>query len=63
MTLPHPALLLFPAEDAVQKTIDLRGYERNAPRMEIERVPDATHFIVDERPELVLDRARALFAP
>lgn len=63
MTLPHPALLLFPAEDAVQKTIDLRGYEHNAPRMGIERVPDATHFIVDERPELVLDRARALFAP
>jgi pimeloyl-ACP methyl ester carboxylesterase len=63
MRLPHRALLLFPAEDAVQKSIPLGGYERNAPRMEVEVVPFASHFIVDERPQLVLDRAQALFDP
>jgi pimeloyl-ACP methyl ester carboxylesterase len=62
MTLPHRSLLLFPAEDAVQRTIDLAGYERNAPELEIEIVPGASHFIVDERPELVLERAKALFS-
>ena len=62
LTLPHRTLLLFPAEDSVQKSIPLRGYERNAPNMEVEVVPGASHFIVDERPELVLERARELFA-
>jgi pimeloyl-ACP methyl ester carboxylesterase len=61
LRLEQPTLLLFPAEDSVQKTIKLDGYERNAPRMEIEVVPGATHFIVDERPELVLERATELF--
>jgi pimeloyl-ACP methyl ester carboxylesterase len=62
MRMEHRALLLFPGEDAVQKTIPLHGYERNAPNLEIEVVPDTGHFIVDERPELVLARARAFFA-
>ena len=59
MRLGRPALLLFPAEDAVQKRIPLGGYERNAPEMEIEVVPGATHFIVEEKPDLVLERTRA----
>ena len=62
MRLETPTLMLFPAEDAVQKSINLDGYEDNAPNMAIEVVPGAGHFIVDERPELVLDRARAFFA-
>jgi pimeloyl-ACP methyl ester carboxylesterase len=62
MRMDHPALLLFPADDAVQKRIPLGGYERNAPNMRVEVVPDTSHFIVDERPQLVLERARALFA-
>jgi pimeloyl-ACP methyl ester carboxylesterase len=63
MRLDCPALLLFPAEDAVQKHFNLDGYEENAPNMEVEVVPGARHFIVEEQPELVLDRARALFGP
>ena len=59
MRLETPALLLFPAEDAVQRRIPLGGYERNAPEMEIEVVPGATHFIVEERPDLVLERTGA----
>jgi pimeloyl-ACP methyl ester carboxylesterase len=62
MRLEHPTLLLFPAEDAVQKRIPLGGYERNAPEMEIEVVPGTTHFIVEEKPDLVLERTRAFLA-
>jgi pimeloyl-ACP methyl ester carboxylesterase len=62
MRMETPALLLFPADDAVQKRISLGGYERNAPNMAVEVVPDTSHFIVDERPELVLERARSFFA-
>jgi pimeloyl-ACP methyl ester carboxylesterase len=61
MRMETPTLLLFPKDDAVQKRIPLGGYEDNAPNMEIEVVPDTSHFIVDERTELVLDRARAFF--
>lgn len=61
LRLQCEARLLFPAEDAVQKHFKLDGYERNAPRMRVEVVAGATHFIVEERPELVLARARELF--
>ena len=62
MRMETPTLLLFPAEDAVQKRIPLGGYEKNAPNLKIEVVPDTSHFIIEERPELVLDRARSFFA-
>jgi pimeloyl-ACP methyl ester carboxylesterase len=29
--------------------------------MRLERVPDSGHFLVDEKPELVVERARELF--
>jgi pimeloyl-ACP methyl ester carboxylesterase len=51
-----PARLLFGARDvAVTKAL-----VEDFPDLEL--VPDAGHFIVDERPELVAERARALFA-
>jgi pimeloyl-ACP methyl ester carboxylesterase len=62
LRMGHRALLLFPAEDAVQRMISLNGYHSNAPNLKIEVVPGASHFIVEERPELVLERARELFA-
>ncbi|MCE3267272.1 MAG: putative hydrolase or acyltransferase of alpha/beta superfamily [Solirubrobacterales bacterium] len=62
MRLGCAARLVFPAEDAVQKAIELGGYEDNAPEMEIEVVPGAGHFIVEERPDLVRERALALVA-
>ena len=35
------------------------GYEGHAERLEVELVPDAGHFLVDEKPQLVADRALA----
>jgi pimeloyl-ACP methyl ester carboxylesterase len=54
--------LLFGIEDLVLRPELLDGYERHAEEMEVELVPDCGHFIADERPELVTERARHFFA-
>jgi pimeloyl-ACP methyl ester carboxylesterase len=48
--------------DPIVRGADLRGHERNAPRMEVEWVPGARHFLPEERPELIADRVRDLLA-
>ena len=40
----------------------LPGYEEHADDMRIEFVENCGHFIVDERPELVAERALEFFA-
>ena len=55
-------LMLFGVEDHVQEARLMSGFEANAPNMRLELVPGAGHFIVDERPTLVLERARRLFS-
>jgi pimeloyl-ACP methyl ester carboxylesterase len=62
LTMEAPSLLLFGSSDHVQDERLLPGFERNAPSMRLELVPGCGHFIVDEKPELVLERARELFA-
>jgi pimeloyl-ACP methyl ester carboxylesterase len=57
--LTVPTLLVFGTEDMAIRPSQLRGYERHADDMRVELVPGCGHFIVDERPELVADRARA----
>jgi pimeloyl-ACP methyl ester carboxylesterase len=56
-----PVKLLFPRGDGMQTPGQLAGLERHVPRAEVE-VVDGTHWLPDERPELVADRARAWFA-
>ena len=56
-----PGLMLFGTEDHVQDERLMPGFEPYAPNMRLELVPGVGHFIVDERPELVLERARELF--
>ena len=59
--LTVPARLLFGARDfAISKSL-LRGHEEHADDLEIELVADSGHFLVDEKPELVADRALAFF--
>ena len=52
--------LLFPRGDAAQHVAQLGGLERHAPQADVE-VVDGGHFLVDEQPGLVADRARAWF--
>jgi len=59
--LTVPTRLLFGVDDAVLRPELLRGYERHADDMEVELVRGCGHFIADERPQLVAERARAFF--
>jgi pimeloyl-ACP methyl ester carboxylesterase len=59
--LTVPTSMLFGTDDAAIHTDLLTGYEGHADEMEIELVPGCGHFIADERPDLVAERARTLF--
>lgn len=56
--LSTPTLLLFGERENIQSPDLLPGFERNAPRMRIELLPGCAHFVVEERPQIVLDRCR-----
>ncbi len=60
--LEVPTLLLFGADDFALRPELLDGYERHADEMRVELVPDCGHFIAEERPELVAERAREFLA-
>jgi pimeloyl-ACP methyl ester carboxylesterase len=60
--LVTPTLVVYGTGDKVVRPVHLAGYERFADDMSVEFVPDCGHFIADERPELVLDRALSFFA-
>jgi pimeloyl-ACP methyl ester carboxylesterase len=56
--LLRPTLLLFGARDASLSTKLLPGYEAYADEMRVDLVADSGHFIVDEKPELVIASVR-----
>jgi pimeloyl-ACP methyl ester carboxylesterase len=60
--LTVPTRMLFGSGDVVLRPELLAGYERHAEDMEVELVADSGHFIADEKPQLVAERARAFFA-
>ena len=60
--LTVPTRLLFGTGDQALNHNILAGSERQADDMRIEKVEDCGHFIVDERPELVAERAGEFFA-
>jgi pimeloyl-ACP methyl ester carboxylesterase len=60
--LHAPTRLLFGVKDRyISPLLVESGYEDHADEMTVELVPDSGHFIVDERPELVAQRAIELF--
>jgi pimeloyl-ACP methyl ester carboxylesterase len=60
--LTVPTKLLFGTGDQALNHNILAGSEHHAEDMTIEKVEDCGHFIVDERPDLVAERAREFFA-
>lgn len=59
MRLSPPTRLLFGAQDfAISKSL-LRGHEGHADDFQIELVQDSGHFLPEEKPELVAERALA----
>jgi pimeloyl-ACP methyl ester carboxylesterase len=61
--LAVPTRMLFGTDDRALRPSLLAGYEKHADDMKVELVPGCGHFIADERPDLVADRARAFFRP
>jgi len=61
MRLRTPTLLLFGTRDFAIKEETLEGYEEHADDMRVEKVPGVGHFIADERPDLITQRALELF--
>jgi pimeloyl-ACP methyl ester carboxylesterase len=60
--LTVPTRMLFGTDDAALRPEILAGYERHADDMQVELVPGCGHFIADEMPDLVAERAREFFA-
>jgi pimeloyl-ACP methyl ester carboxylesterase len=60
--LTVPTRILFGTDDLALRPSLLSGYEKHADDMEVEFVPHCGHFIGDERPDLVAERARSFFA-
>jgi len=61
--LSVPTRLLFGTGDAALRHEILAGYERHSDDMGVEKVENCGHFIADEMPELVAERAREFFKP
>jgi pimeloyl-ACP methyl ester carboxylesterase len=59
--LAVPTRLLFGERDAAISGAMVDGYE-GTPGLEIERTPDSGHFVVDEKPDWVAERALEFFA-
>jgi pimeloyl-ACP methyl ester carboxylesterase len=61
LRLTMPTRLVCGARDLYVSTVLTRGWEDHADDMAVEYVPDSGHFIAEERPELVAERALELF--
>jgi pimeloyl-ACP methyl ester carboxylesterase len=59
--LTVPTRILFGAHDRYVSPRLLPGYEAYADDMATELVPDSGHFVVDEKPDLIAERAREFF--
>lgn len=60
--LQVPTKLLFGKGDQALKYTLLKGYEQHADDMTLELVDNCGHFIADEMPDLVAEKAREFFA-
>lgn len=61
--LTVPTLLLAGEADPVIRADVLAGYEPYADEMSVEEVERCGHFVAEERPDIVIERARQLFGP
>ncbi len=59
--LTQPTRFLFGSNDGAISPHALRGVENHGEDLKVEMVPDSGHFICEEKPALVAERARELF--
>jgi pimeloyl-ACP methyl ester carboxylesterase len=53
-----PTRLIVGERDPITRFNSLAGFEAHGPRMRVERVPGAGHFLPQERPRLIAERIR-----
>ena len=61
MRLSTPSLILFGSEDPNMSAAILDGYQGYADDLTLEEVYGGSHFIADEKPQIVVDRALEFF--
>lgn len=62
LRLTVPTRIVFGAADKALSPVVLRDIERHCDDVTVELVPDSGHFVAEEKPELVAERAAELFA-
>lgn len=62
LTVSLPTLVLWAMEDVALPPELVDGLEEYVPRLTLEKVPGATHWIVHERPQFVAQRLQAFLA-
>jgi pimeloyl-ACP methyl ester carboxylesterase len=62
MRLSTSTLILYGSEDPNMNVAILDGYQDHADDLTLEEVDGASHFIADEKPEQVIDRALEFFS-
>jgi pimeloyl-ACP methyl ester carboxylesterase len=62
LTVDLPTLVLWAMDDAALLPSLVDGLDEYIPRLTLERVPDASHWIVHERPAFVAGRLAAFLA-
>ncbi|MBO9651955.1 MAG: alpha/beta fold hydrolase [Variovorax sp.] len=62
LTVTVPTLVLWALDDAALLPRLLEGLEDYVPRLEVRKVPGATHWIVHEQPDLVAGEIKAFLA-
>lgn len=61
MRLSTPTRILYGSQDWAMRPELLGGYEDNADDLQLVRVQGASHFIADEKPDIVVERALEFF--
>ena len=62
LTVDLPTLVLWAMDDVALPPELIDGLEEYIPRLTLEKVPGATHWIVHERPQFVAQRLAAFLA-
>jgi pimeloyl-ACP methyl ester carboxylesterase len=61
MRLSTPTMIMYGSQDPNMRAELLRGYQRHADDLTLERVDGASHFVAEEQPQAVIDRALEFF--
>jgi pimeloyl-ACP methyl ester carboxylesterase len=62
LTVDIPTFVLWGLQDTALLPELLEGLDAYIPRLTVEKVPDASHWLVHEQPALVAQRLGAFFA-